>query len=63
MKKALKQLLSEIKSIDQETIGNNKNDFLSRDGMRKRIQERKEDLIKDDEKNDYEKHMHEYWIN
>ena len=63
MKKALKQLLSEIKSIDQETIENNKNDFLSRDGMIKRIQERIEDIIKEDEKNDGKKHMYEYWIN
>jgi len=40
-----------------------KNDFLSRDRMIKRIQERIEDIIKEDEKNDGKKHMYEYWIN
>ena len=49
MKQAIKQLLKEIKSIDQECIDLNKWNFENRDGFIKRLEWRLEFALKEGE--------------
>ena len=50
VKDKLKQLLKEIKSIDQETIDYNLQDFTNRNGMIRKIEVRLEDILNNGDK-------------
>ena len=50
MKDKIKQLLKEIKSIDQETIDYNLQDFTNRNGMIRKIEVRLEDILNNGDK-------------